>query len=148
MVSAITPRYIDGPITCDVTEAVTPGQLVETRTSTLHGAAQYPVGVAAAGSSLVVGVALGAATPSDTVQATGLVYTLPQAVAVAMEGIVPGVTYAASATFGQLLKAAASGQVTPFVSGTDAVEKIVGRCWEPAGVSSAGVGKMLLRLGY
>lgn len=147
MVSAITPRFVDGPLTCDVTEAVNPGQFVETRTATLHGATQYPVGVAAAGSSLVAGVALTAGTPSDTVQATGLVYALPQDVAVAIEGIVPGITYAASATFGALLKTAASGQVTPWITGTDAVEKIVGRCWEPAGVSSAGVGKVLLRLG-
>jgi hypothetical protein len=55
------------------------------------------------------------------------------------------VTYAANCTFGTLLKAAANGQVTPWVSGTDTnPATIVGRCTQPGGVTIAtlAVGRM------
>jgi hypothetical protein len=46
------------------------------------------------------------------------------------------VTYAANAAFGQLLKSAAAGTVTPWVSGTDTLPAtIVGRCTQPGGVT-------------
>jgi hypothetical protein len=54
------------------------------------------------------------------------------------------VTYAGAATFGQLLIAAANGQVTPAGAAPD-VRTIVGRCTAPAGVGAGAVG--LIRLG-
>lgn len=57
------------------------------------------------------------------------------------------VTYAAAANFGQLLKAAASGQVTPWVDGTDTDPgTIVGRCTNPGGVASGAVGRAFIRV--
>ena len=44
------------------------------------------------------------------------------------------VTYAANCAFGKALKAAANGQVTPWVSGTDAADLKIGYCDEPGGV--------------
>jgi hypothetical protein len=57
------------------------------------------------------------------------------------------VTYAANAACGQLLKSAAAGAVTPWVSGTDTnAALIVGRCTQPGGVtiSASVVGRMRL----
>jgi hypothetical protein len=56
------------------------------------------------------------------------------------------VTYAAAAAFGILLKSAASGQVTPWVSGVDTnYALIVGKCTQPGGIlAGATVGRMRL----
>lgn len=48
------------------------------------------------------------------------------------------VTYAAAAAVGEFLKAAAAGAVTPYVTGTDSYELIVGYCTEA--IAAAGVG--------
>ncbi len=48
--------------------------------------------------------------------------------------------FAANTTVGAKLKAAANGEGTPWVTGTDGAEKIVGECAEAAGVTSGAVG--------
>lgn len=138
--AAITAKFQEGSITCDVTEAVVGGQLVEARSATLHNAAQRPVGVAAAGSLVVVGVALLDAQPDDTALSGVPLYPLPKATSVAIEGDVP-VTYAASATYGQFLIAAANGQVTP-AGATPDMRTVVGKCSQAGGVASGQVGRM------
>lgn len=57
-------------------------------------------------------------------------------------------TYTAAAcSFGDAVCAAANGQVRKWVTGVDAAEAIVGRCFEPAGISAAGgVGLVKLSL--
>lgn len=133
------PVFDNSPVTCDVVAAVTGGQVVETRAPS-GAATQHPCGPAGAGSVTVLGVALIDATNAG--QSATLATPLPPATVVAVQGVVP-VTYAAAATYGALLKAAASGQVTPWVTGTDNPSLVIGKCMETAGVASgATVGKM------
>jgi len=127
--SGVTVKFEHGPATYTVAEAVTGGQLVEARASSV-------VGVAAAGSVKVLGVALKDAT--NATPATTDSYPLPSTVPVA-RGVTVRVTYAAAANFGDKLIAAASGQVTPAGATPDA-RTVVGQCTEPAGVSSGAVG--------
>jgi len=138
----VVPRYERGPVTREVVELVIGGQLVEAR-----GAGK--IGVAAAGSKVVLGVATKDAQPTTTNQnttdaVTGLAVVnmnpLAPYVAVGRAAFYDQIKYAAAAAFGQKLKAAANGQVTPFVSGTDTPDMIVGRCEEPLGVASGAVG--------
>lgn len=126
--------------------AITAGQVVEAR-------AGGRIGPAAAGSLVTLGVALqDAIAPEDlvttptTVGGRSVLNTaiLPQNVAVAYGPVETTVTYAAAATFGQLLVAAANGQVTPAGAAAD-VRTIVGRCAAPGGVGAGQVG--LIRLG-
>lgn len=133
--SAITVIFEKGPRTYTVTEAVAGGQLVEGRTSSA-------VGVAGAGSTTVLGVALKDAT-NATPSATDA-YPLNATVPVARD-VEVYMTYAANCAFGKAVKAAASGQVTPWVSGTDAADLIVGRCREVAGVTNGNKGLTLIR---
>ncbi len=46
-------------------------------------------------------------------------------------------TAAATITNGQPLKAAANGQVTPYVVGTDAVNLLIGRAWSSASAAAS-----------
>lgn len=126
--------------------SVLAGQVVEAR-------AGGRIGPAAAGSLVVLGVALqDAIAPEDLVTTATTVAqrsvlntaVLPQNVAVAYGNVETLVTYAAAATFGQLLVAAANGQVTPAGAAPDA-RTIIGRCTAPAGVGAGAVG--LIRLG-
>jgi hypothetical protein len=133
----------DDPITCEVVEAVLGGQLVECRAASA-GATQRPVGVAAAGSVVAVGVALIDASPFAASGTPLVVFPQPVATAVAAQGEIPGVTYAATATYGARLKCAALGKVTPWISGTDNPALIIGYCAEPAGVSAAATGRVRL----
>ena len=48
------------------------------------------------------------------------------------------VTYAAAATVGQLLVAAAAGAVTPYTAGTSTLDEIVGRCTASTAASAVG----------
>lgn len=130
---AVNPKFGLKAITCDVVEAVTAGQLVEARAAS-GAATQRPVGVAAAGSTTVRGIALLSAT--NAAQSATLVYPLPVSTSVAQSGTVDGVTFAANATDGAALKAAASGKVTPWVSGTDAANLIIG--YAVGAVTSSG----------
>lgn len=145
--AGINPKFEKGPVSYQVVEAVKGGQLVEARASS-------KIGVAAAGSATVLGVAQTDAKPSVTTSGTdsdgNITFDLGQAVytdyvAVLKVGEVP-VTYAANCSFGVLLKAAASGQVTPWVSGTDSPGLIVGRCTEPGGVVIATKPTGLMRI--
>lgn len=133
---SIPMRTQGGPQSYDVAEAITGGQLVE-------GRANSTVGKAAAGSTKVLGVALNDAVTAASIN-TGVVNGVLNAapaetrVVVAKSGVEVPVTYAADATFGQRLKAAANGTVTPFVSGTDTDPAlIVAICTEPDGVTVA-----------
>lgn len=119
------------------------GQLVEARTG-------GRIGIAGAGSTKVLGVALTDATgpelltlTAQTVNGRPVLNTavLPTAVAVAYGGIEVPVTYAAAAAFGDKLIAAANGQVTPAGATPDA-RTIVGICSAPAGVAQNAVGLM------
>lgn len=148
--AGVIPKYKGGPVTYQVVETIKGGQLVEAR-------AGSKVGVAAAGSTTCLGVATKDATPAATLSGTDATFgwpTLnqnPVTDYVAVEGIpsiFADVVYAANASFGALLKCAANGQVTPFVSGTDAPALIVARCVEPAGVTvgtkATGLTKILV----
>lgn len=117
-----------------VSAAVTAGQIVETAVVSSADVAR-PAG---AGSVTVVGVALTSATNNDTSTGSALnVFPEPTNVTVLGHGEAY-VTYAASATVGQSLKAAANGQVTPWVSGTDAANLIIGYC--TASTTSGNIG--------
>lgn len=116
-------------------EPIIGGQVVE-------GRAGGRIGVAAAGSAKVIGVAVtDAATPeSFTGQPTVVngrqvlnAAVLPVNVTVVSAGIEVPVTYAANAAFGDKLIAAAGGAVTPAGAAPDA-RTIVGKCIEPGGV--------------
>lgn len=134
--AGLIPKFNGGPVTYEVVETVKGGQLVEAR-------AASKVGVAAAASQVCLGVATKDAAPVGTLTGTDTfgnptINISPATQYVAVQGIpaiFDGITYAANASFGALLKAAANGQVTPFVSGTDAPALIVARCVEPAGVT-------------
>lgn len=126
-----------GPDTFEVNAAVIGGMLVEPDGST------GKIKPAAAGSTKVLGVAANDANPTGTDTATNFANHRPH-VAVYYSPVDIKVTYAGAATFGAKLKAAANGQVTPWVSGTDAADLIVGVCTEPAGVSAGQVRRMRL----
>lgn len=139
----VIPRFKTGPITYQVAEAVKGGQLVEAR-------AASKIGVAAAGSFKVLGVATKDARPPQSgasVDADGFpvqsLVEITDNTAVDDNGWYP-LTYAANAAFGDALIAAANGQVTPAGAAPDA-RSIVGYCAEPAGVVAGAVG--LTRLG-
>ncbi len=134
-----------GPKSYPAAEAVTGGQLVE-------GRATASVGVAAAGSFKVLGVALNDAVATlVTEPVNGVLDTAPTGtrVLVSSRDEVP-VTYAEAAAFGDALVAAAAGQVRPWratdpdgagplTADTDP-RAIVGRCTEPGGVAAGAVG--------
>lgn len=136
--TSVIPLYQEGPVTYTVSVAVTGGMLVES-----DGASPAQCRPASAGSQVCIGVALQDAVPSTTSQVPTVpgwsgpsvnAALLPNFTAVADEGTY-ALLYAASAVFGQRLKCAANGQVTPWVSGTDNPELIVAICADPAGVT-------------
>lgn len=143
------PKYNGGPVTYEVVETIKGGQMVEARTGS-------KVGVAAAGSVTCLGVATKDATPVATLTGTDTfgnptINISPVSQYDAIQGIpaiFDSVTYAANATFGALLKCAANGAVTPWVTGTDNPSLIVARCVEPAGVTigtkATGLTKILV----
>lgn len=138
--SGVVPAFVRGPITYEVTEAVLGGQIVEAR-------AASKIGVGAAGSTVVLGVALGDAKPqtdhSADVNTDGFpvldISLIDQYVAVGGRGeFYREVKYTAITAFGKAVKAGATGQVSPWVSGTDAADLIIGYCAEPAGATAGG----------
>lgn len=139
------PHYQHGPDSYQVSATVYGGTLV-----VADGSSAATVSTAGAGAILVLGVAGNDASPivSQAGNTTGYgdplvdVSALPDYTAV-HHGVDINVTYAAAATFGVLLKAAASGQVTPWVSGTDTnAATIIGRCSQPGGIAAgATVGR-------
>lgn len=141
--SAVLQVTKTGPRTYTPAEAILGGQLVEAR-------AGSRVGVAAAGSVKVLGVALTDAINPEV--NTGLptvvngrevlnAALLPVVVPVAYSGDEAPVRYAGAAAFGDKLVAAANGQVTPAAANPDA-RTIVGTCTAPAGVAAGAVGLM------
>jgi hypothetical protein len=141
-VSGSLPHYKIGPASYQVSALVTGGMLVAA-----DGAGVSTVSPAGAGSALVLGVAGNDAAPipnqagaTDTAAGGAPlvdISVLPDYCAVYGAGYDMHVTYAANTAFGALLKAAANGQVTTWVSGTDAAGLIVGRCTQPGGVVTA-----------
>jgi hypothetical protein len=136
-----------GRPTYPVVEAVAGGQLVEGRAG--------GVGVAAAGSKKFLGVAIDDAVPpggvitETTIAGQSSLVGIPQPteVVLATNGDEVPVQYAANATNGQALIAAAAGKVTPAPDGSDPAI-IVGRCIEPDGVVIATSTTGLMRVGY
>lgn len=138
------PHYQGGPDSYQVSALVVGGTLVAA-----DGSSATTVSTAGAGSALVLGVAGNDASPQVSQTGNTTTYgsplldvsVLPDYVAV-RHGEDCHLTYAAAATFGALLKSAASGQVTPWISGTDAAGLIVGRCTQPGGIAAgATVGR-------
>lgn len=136
--AGINPRYTDEPITYAVSEIVTGGQVVAADQATTVSAGYPVVTVAGAGSLLVLGVALNDAAPAGTDSATDA-NARPTQTRVARDCVVD-VTFAAAASIGAKLKAAATGEVTPWVSGTDDAALIIGHARET--VASGAVGLM------
>ena len=138
--SAIPHYQFGGPASYQVSALVIGGQLVAA-----DGASAVTVSPAGANAINVVGAAIVDASPiiSQAGTTTGYgaplldISVLPDYTSVVSGGVDIPVTYAAAATFGVLLKAAAAGQVTPWVSGTDTnPATIVGRCTQPGGVAA------------
>lgn len=130
---------VDAPVTYTVKAGVqiNAGVLVE---ATTGGVVQ----IGTAGSTTILGVAHTIALGTDPSGSQTLSYgasVLDESLASpysANLAVGPGhfnVTYAAAALFGARLKCAANGQVTPWISGTDAANLIIGVCTEPAGVA-------------
>lgn len=145
--AGVTPRYsVDAPITYTVKsdQHVVGGDLVEVVT----GGVIQP---ASAGSGTVVGVATknarGAFTATGTTgEGDFLLDASGPPSSVAVERGYFKMTFVGATTVGAKLKAAVAttngvtGGVTPWVSGTDGAEKIVGECAEAGGVSAGAVG--------
>lgn len=154
--SAVLQVRKGGPITCTPAEQVLGGQLVE-------GRAGGRIGVAAAGSTTVLGVALTDATSPEARSLEPLIIggrevldasALPTSVAVAYGGAEVPVQYAVAAAFGDRVVAAANGQVRPFnvndpdgagVAVADNPALIVGKCTDPDGVAAGAIGLMRTR---
>ena len=135
--SGSLPHYRLGPSSYQVSALVAGGLLV------VGDSSGTTVSVAGAAALNVLGVAGNDASPIVSQAGTTTAYgdtlvdisVLPDYVSV-YHGADMHVTYAANAAFGQLLKAAANGTVTPWVSGTDTLPAtIVGRCTQPGGVT-------------
>jgi len=132
-----------GPRTYTPVEAIVGGQLVEARTG-------GRIGVAAAGSVKVLGVALTDAQPPELFTGAATLVNgrpvltaavLPQVVGVAYAGDEVKVSYSGTAAFGDKLVATATGKVAPAAATPDA-RSIVGVCTEPAGVNAGATGLM------
>lgn len=127
-------------------EVVRGGQVVEARTGPPAG-----IGVAGAGSTTVLGVAIEDAQPPTAVvttatldaggRATLVAAQLPTVTTVVSAGTEVEVLYATGAAFGQKLVAAANGAVAPAGATPDA-RTIVGHCTAPAGVATGARGLM------
>lgn len=147
---AVPQVFKSGPVTYTPAERINGGQLVEAR-----GAGR--IGVAAAASARVLGVALTDGVSPESVTTTPTTFDgrqvlnaalLPIRVAVAYgSDVVSGVTYDTAAAFGEPLVAAAGGRVRAFIPGgvtPDNPSLIVGRCAEPTGVVAGALGRVRL----
>lgn len=132
----VVPKFVGGPITYKVKATVRGGRLVEAAAADADGGV---IQEAAAGSVLVLGIATKdarKAVAATTLDGFGNPITdvtqVTDEVAVGKGGVYP-VTYAANASFGAKLIAAANGTVTPAGATPDA-RTIVGECREPLNV--------------
>lgn len=139
--SGVVPRYKSGPPSYQVVEAVKGGQLVEARTGS-------KVGVAAAGSIKVLGVAGSDAQPQADQSGNTTSYGAPVTdvsvpqdyVAVHAGDCTIPVTYTTATAFGDLITCTGSGKVGKYTAGTTTYDAVIGRCVEPAGVSANTTG--------
>lgn len=129
MTSLGTVRQLSGPQTATAVEAIARGQVIEGRDGGIPtGGSWGPVGVAVAGSDRVVGVALKRAAPSGTYDYGGQpldvadIVGAPPEVSFAVAPQTVAVTFAAPASYGQRVMAAAAGKVTPYVAAAGANE--------------------------
>lgn len=147
----VVNKYETGPKTYEAKSNITGGQCVEYATGAPTQAGLSLVQPAAANSTKFAGVAskdavananqagLQTFTSGDGYPAINVAVP-SESVAVIKRGEVP-LKYAAAAVYGDRVKCAANGQVTPWVVGTDTdITTIVGRCEEQAGVASGAVG--------
>lgn len=121
--AGVPMRYNDQPITYAVSQVVAGGQFVDAdqTTSNTNGAATVkPSGAA---SKLAIGVALRDAAPAGTDSVTDAAARPPNTT-VARRGCVVPVTFAAASKFGDRLKTAAAGKVTPMAA-TDPASELV-----------------------
>lgn len=132
-----------GPRTYTPAELILGGQVVEAR-------AASRIGVAGAGSVKTLGVAINDAINPEGITTEPVIANgrsvlnaapLATVVSVVDSGIEVPVKYAAPAAFGDRLKAAAAGTVTPMAAGDDA-RVYVGKCTQPAGVAGGSTGLM------
>jgi hypothetical protein len=139
---AVPMQFKTGPRTYVPAELIIGGQVIEAR-------ANGRVGVAGAGSLKTLGIAVtDGINPEARVTATTTgadgrpvlnAAPLPNIVTTADSGISVPCTYANAAAFGDRLKAAANGQVTPLVTNDDP-RMTVGICDEPLGVAQGAIG--------
>jgi hypothetical protein len=136
------PHVKHGPDSYQVSAQVLGGQLVVADASPATTVSVAGAGSSSHGALNVLGVAGNDAAPipNQAGDTTGYgqplvdISVLPDYVSV-YHGADMHVTYAIDCDFGTLLKSAASGKVTPWVSGTDTLaETIIGRCTQPGGV--------------
>lgn len=135
--SGVLPHTKHGPESYQVSALVKGGQLVVPDASPAT-----TVSVAGAGAVNVLGVAGTDAQPIPNQAGDTTGYGQPLVDISVLSDYVPvwhgvdiQVTYAANCNFGELLKSAASGAVTPWVDGTDTDPgTIIGRCTQPGGV--------------
>lgn len=132
----VVPKFVGGPITYKVKGTVNGGRLVEAAAADADGGI---IQQAAAGSVKVLGIATKdarkavAATTTDPFgNPVTDVTQVTDEVAIGKGGVYPCV-YAANASFGDKLIAAANGTVTPAGATPDA-RTLVGECREPLGV--------------
>lgn len=124
-----------GPDTYEVSATVTGGQVLMVDGST--GKVKPSTGVLSA----IVGVALTDAVPAGS--GSNLAFgTAPKTVSVAYGPATVKCTAAGAIAFGALVTSAASGQVATIGAGT--FDQVIGKCVEPGGISSAGVGRIRL----
>lgn len=131
-----------GPKTFTPAEVILGGQLVEARSA-------GRIGIAAADSVKVLGVALTDGQSPETAQGGTSVdaigrpvinaMPIPTGVSVAYAGTETKVTYSAAATFGAKLVSTGAGKVGPAAPDATAAE-IVGICTQPQGVAAGAVG--------
>jgi len=131
----VAPYLERGPATYTANVAIVGGQLV-------MPAAGGTIQPATAGAANVLGVAGDDAAPASSGSPLNFASVRPEVKVYAAPTEV-AITYAAAATFGQKLQAAANAQVTPWIT-TGTADLIVGRCTEPAGVAAGGVGRVKL----
>lgn len=150
--SGVRPYLCEGPETYEVSAAVTGGQGVEPDTSAGNAGKVKPW---AAGTVKGLGVAETDAQPSTNTFGSGStgygsafvdVSVPSNETAVRGDGVYY-MTYAAAANFGDLLIAAANGQVTTYTNATTSTyDKVIGRCVEPLGVGVGASGRVRLLL--
>jgi len=137
-----TPSYQDGVVTYEVNVAVSGGQLVEPDSTT------GKIKPATANAILCLGVSPTDAIPTATDQnPSGSINLSPKASTCAPWPFgVWRLTAVGAIAFGERVKCAAAGAVAPWVAGTDAPERIVGRCVAAAGIANGAKGDIRLTL--